>query len=158
MLSASQSLRVIIDCMKKMKAQEAMESALSTNKPWVSATGGKRPKRDAPEHTPLEGDAPETFFSLSEQTLHHVAQVLLARTMRMEAGSHMIKAPIGSAEWEARRRAVLAEKNVAPLEVGFLFGYASDKSVRELRIRNGLNEHTGRMLQSSERPKTRRGK
>jgi hypothetical protein len=151
MLSASQALRSIIDDMKHLKAREAHESALSTNKPWISASQTKI-KRDAPSQTGLEGDSPETFFSLSEQTLHAVAEVLKARRIRMDQGSHTLKAPLGSAEWEARRRGVLSETNVSPVEIAFLFGYASDKPVRELRIRHGRDEHTGAPLKDSQRP------
>lgn len=152
MMSASESVQSIIDDYKAMVAHSAQESALSTNKPWVSATGGKRPKRDAPDHTPLDGETPETFASLSEQTLSGVATVIKARRVRMEQGSRTIRAPVGSVELAKRRKAALKEVNTTPIEVAFLFGYSSEKPVRELRIRHGLNEHTGAPLTDKERP------
>src|SRR5271154_557247 len=151
MRSASQSLQLIIDSCKAMKNNEAHESALSTNKPWVSAQSTKI-KRDAPDHLPIEGDAPESFFSLTERTLHNVASVLLARRGRMESGSHVIKAPLGSQEHAARKRAVLNEVDVSPIEVAFLYDYTNERSVKEMRIRNGLDENSGRPLTDSQRP------
>jgi hypothetical protein len=151
MLSATESLLSIADDMQEMYDHQAQEAALSINKSVMSVSQQKRLKRDGPEPSFWRGDAPETYFSLSERTLHGVASVIKARRVRMEQGSHDIKAPEGSTELARRRKAALAETNTSPLEVAFLFGYTDPITVRALRKRNGLNEHTGAPLTETDR-------
>lgn len=151
MIDPGEAYRIIGRVYKAMAAHEVQESALSTNRPWIVASKAKI-KRDAPEHIPSEGDAPETFASRARQRLSNVATIMLAEKARMDTGSKTIKPTPGSNELVARRKAVLSEVDVSPVEVAFLYGYASDKPVRELRIRHGRDEHTGRPLIDSQRP------
>src|SRR5439155_1322119 len=145
MMSASESLDVIDRVVKTMKAAEGNEAALSTNRPWIVASRVKV-KRGPSTHTPLEGDAPETYFSLTERTLNSIALMLMTRRRQMEGRATR------NDELEVRRKAVLSEIDVPPMEVAFLFGYTSPNPVKELRIRHGKDPNTGRPLKDSQRP------
>ncbi len=135
-----------------MQVLESKESSLSSNKGWVSAQSNKTGKRGPSSHVPSEGRHPETPRSLTQRTLDHMATVIQQRCMLAEDRIQGVPSRRTHAEFEARRKAVLAEVDVSAMEIGFLYGYTDPKSVRELRIRHGRDEHSGRVLQDSQRP------
>lgn len=149
MKSASESLQQIVDDMKALKRLEASESAVNSNKGFVGAEHGKRVKRDAPEHTPIDAPRIETAFTVAASMLHGVSRVIHAR--RADAERKLAGIPTAIALRD-RRKAALEQPDTSPIEVALLYGYTSDKSVRELRARNGLDEATGLRLRPEQRP------
>lgn len=145
MRSAEESLKEIQRDLKALAALECTESALSTNKPYVGAQAGKTGKRGPSSHIPIDGRHPETVKSLVVKKLDAMATVIKRERMFAEGGEQ-------AKVWEAIRKAVLADRGSSPVELAYLYGYSSDKSVRELRIRHGQNENTGYKLTSSEQP------
>lgn len=129
---------------------------MSSNRGFIGAQHGKRVKRGPQEHIPIEGRHPESTALRCEEQLDAVATIFKQRRLFAEeqkiydeAGAELNR---GTAEWEARRKAALASVDSSPVEVAYLFGYSSDKAVRELRIRHGKDEHSGRTLTNSQRP------
>ncbi len=152
MKSANDSLNEIVNDYKKMQVLETKESSLSSNKGWVSAQSNKTGKRGPSSHIPSEGRHPESVRSLTQRTLDGVSKVIKQRRMMAEDKVQGVPTRRTHAEWEMRRKAALAEVDVSAVEVAFLYGYTDAKSVRELRIRHGRDEHSGRALQDSQRP------
>lgn len=150
MRSATESLDAIMKSYRALVAIEAQESSISRNfNPGTGAHG----ERDQKPRGAL-GSARE----MTDRTLDSLATVIQKRVLvakaHQEYGSSVVLKP--NPEWEAKRKAALRETDASPVEVAFLFGYTSDRPVRELRIRNGRDQHTGRIPSRDQRPLTRR--
>ncbi len=143
-------LELEVDC-HKLAAME-IAADLSTNKAWVTATSGKRGKRGPSSHIPTEGRSPESGKSLAARKLENVSTVIKQLRLMEEDRIQGVPSRRANPVSEARRKAVLKETDVDLIELCFLYGYTDPRSVKELRIRHGRDEHSGRVLQDGQRP------
>lgn len=155
MRSVQESFNIIRDEYLRQARFEVREGGISTNRPWITAQRG-RVKRGPSAFLPTDGSQPETTAAISRRQLSHVADIMLARSRFMEDATHFEEqgrpVPKASPEYKARQVSVLKERDIPPIELAFLFGYTSDRGVRDLRARHGLDENSGRPLRDEQRP------
>src|SRR2546423_107352 len=105
MRTAQEALQEIERDLKALAALECTESALSTNKGWVSAQADKTGKRGPSEHIPIEGRHPETTKSRVLRKLDAMATVIKQERVMAEDPE---RGKLARGALEAIRKAVLA--------------------------------------------------
>jgi hypothetical protein len=153
MRNPEESLKRIVSLFKRTAVLEVRESSISSNKGYVSAESRRAGKRGPSSHIPIEGRRPESLRSELTAMLSNVTDVA-EKMVATREDEYEWEVPASRAHpaWEARRQAVLKERGASPVQLAFMYGFSSDRQVRELQIRHGKDPRTGYPLTDEQKP------
>lgn len=156
-MSLRDSLQSIIDDFRIMQKLQVKEAAGGTPKYDERGNPGRRGAKKLYDRS---YGKPKDFGSTVadlERTVGAIAQLVRARRREMEH-TDWVHESFGNIPEDLtdrlRHREALRAVGSSPVEVAFTYGYTSDKSVRELRKRNGLDPMDGTRIK--DKPLTRK--